>query len=108
MTKIRVLVTGATGFIGKPAVEELLRQGYEVHIIGRRRPDIKGAWFHECDLLALRNFRPIIGSVGATHLLHLAWDVAPGKFWTDAANLDWMETTSGCFVHSPIAAGNVL
>ena len=35
MTPRRVLVTGASGFVGRPAVEALLARGFEVHAIGR-------------------------------------------------------------------------
>ncbi|MBI4424212.1 MAG: GDP-mannose 4,6-dehydratase [Elusimicrobia bacterium] len=33
----RVLITGATGFIGRHLVPQLLERGYEVHGIGLRR-----------------------------------------------------------------------
>ena len=34
---MRVLVTGATGFIGKNMVEGLLKNGYEVTCVSRRK-----------------------------------------------------------------------
>ncbi len=33
----KVLVTGATGFLGKYVVEELSQQGYQVRAFGRNR-----------------------------------------------------------------------
>ena len=51
----RVLVTGASGLLGKAVVEDLLANGYAVHAIDRRRPDPGSfpgdrVWFLEADL----------------------------------------------------------
>ena len=32
----------------------------------------------------------VIAEVRPTHLLHLAWNAEPGKFWTTPENLDWV------------------
>ena len=37
----KVLVTGATGFLGKYVVEELSQQGYQVRAFGRNPKDPK-------------------------------------------------------------------
>lgn len=39
----KILVTGATGFIGKPLVERLLREEHEVYILSRNPAEVKGA-----------------------------------------------------------------
>ena len=89
----RILVTGGTGFVGRPAVDALLRAGYEVHVATRDGPAAQGldkrAIVHRADLLQEGVARRLIAAVEPHALLHLAWCVTPGKFWTDPANLDW-------------------
>jgi nucleoside-diphosphate-sugar epimerase len=87
----RVLVTGATGFIGKHALPELAARGYEVYALARNSTmngdniiAISG------DLLAPGEAERIIDTVKPSHMLHLAWNATPGKFWTALDNLDWV------------------
>ncbi len=89
---MKVLVTGATGFIGRQAVAQLARQQrFEVVTASRghlNHPLLDVA--HECvDLLTPGAATDLIGRLQPTHLLHLAWGVPPGRFWTSRDNLDW-------------------
>ncbi|MCJ2034757.1 NAD(P)-dependent oxidoreductase [Methylobacterium sp. J-068] len=84
----RVLVTGATGFVGRHVVPALAALGFEVHGVGRSPRD--GARFHAADLLVPEARRALVAHVRPSHLLHLAWDAEPGRYWTSAANLDWV------------------
>lgn len=102
----RVLVTGLTGFVGRPAVERLNSRGWEVHAIVRRvptDPDPTVHW-HQADLLFQPSMAEAVSSVNATHLLHLAWCAEPGRFWMDPRNLDWTAATIG-LVAAFVAAG---
>ena len=88
----RVLVTGATGFIGRGALAPLVAAGCEVHAVSSRGP-LPGAppevrW-HVADLLTPGAERELT-AIGATHLLHLAWYAEPGRFWRAPENLDWL------------------
>jgi nucleoside-diphosphate-sugar epimerase len=89
----KILVTGGTGFVGRPAVEALLRAGYEVHVATRGDGVAQGlarqAIVHRADLLQEGAARALIAAVRPHAVLHLAWCVTPGQFWTDPANLDW-------------------
>lgn len=87
----RVLVTGATGLIGKPAVAALVDQGLDVHAAARTVPakSDAGVKWHACDLLAPGVAETLARDVQATHLLHLAWVTEHGKFWTAPQNADW-------------------
>ncbi|MEW5729780.1 MAG: NAD(P)-dependent oxidoreductase [Pseudomonadota bacterium] len=85
----RVLVTGATGFIGRHAVAPLLERGFEVHALARRPVDAEGVTWHEADLLDGPATARVVAAVEASHCLHLAWDVGPG-FWSAPANADWV------------------
>lgn len=86
----RLLVTGATGFLGAPTVR-LARAHAEVHAAGRalREPLPPGVRFHRCDLLAPGAADALVAAVRPTHLIHLAWLVTPGGVWTSPDNHRW-------------------
>ncbi len=88
----RVLVTGAGGFIGRHAVPLLRDRGFEVHGVERR----------EADLLAPGVPAALIERVRPSHLLHLAWNAATGRFWTAPDNLDWV--AASLLLHRAFAA----
>ncbi|MBC2661989.1 NAD(P)-dependent oxidoreductase [Novosphingobium flavum] len=89
-TRRRVLLTGASGYVGRAAARALVAMGHEVHALGRTDPAIAGVTFHSADLLGAEPLAPAIAAAGADHLLHLAWSVTPGRFWTDLGNCDWV------------------
>lgn len=88
----RVLVTGATGFVGRNALAPLLARGFEVHAVSSRAPltDAPGAvrW-HRADLLDGTAREALVADVAPTDLLHLAWYAEPGRFWRSPENLRW-------------------
>uniref|UniRef100_UPI0035CC9420 NAD-dependent epimerase/dehydratase family protein n=1 Tax=uncultured Sphingomonas sp. TaxID=158754 RepID=UPI0035CC9420 len=90
---MRVLLTGASGFVGREVVPLLLGAGAEVHALGRSPVDHAGVVHHPADLLAGVD-RGMIQAIGATHLLHLAWEARPG-FWEAPENLDWVAASIG-------------
>jgi nucleoside-diphosphate-sugar epimerase len=88
----RVLVTGGAGFVGRPVVEALLSAGYEVHVVtrdGAAQSFGERAIIHRANLLRGSAARAVIMAASPWAVLHLAWCVTPGQFWTDPANLDW-------------------
>jgi nucleoside-diphosphate-sugar epimerase len=89
----RILVTGATGFIGRHCLPRLGAAGYEVHALSSqpRRPGEYGAHaWHRFNLLDVAACRHAIEVVRPTHLLHLAWIATPGIFWHSPHNLQWL------------------
>ena len=94
MTK-RVLFTGAGGFIGRQAVPYLLERGYEVHAVDIRPLVLEGCQVHTANLLNESDAKRVIESVRPTHLLHMAWYVEHGKFWTSLDNTRWVEASLG-------------
>jgi nucleoside-diphosphate-sugar epimerase len=91
--KKRLLLTGAGGFIGRHTVPDLLARGYEVHAAEIRAIEIEGCQVHMANLLDAAEGKRLIEEVKPTHLLHLAWYVEHGKFWTSLDNTRWVEAS---------------
>lgn len=89
----RVLVTGAAGFIGSHCLAPLVARGFEVHAVSRKSvyPTVTGVVWHQCDLFDAAQTSSLFERVGATHLLHLAWDTTPGKYRTSPDNRLWRD-----------------
>jgi nucleoside-diphosphate-sugar epimerase len=91
----KVLVTGATGFIGRHSLPLLLANGYEVHAVSSRimpTPAPKVLW-HQANLLDSCQVAKLMAEVQPTHLLHFAWYAVPGKYWTSTENLRWVQAS---------------
>jgi len=91
----KVLLTGATGFIGRHCIPLLIQQGYEVHAITSKttppnQPLIK---WHCIDLLETKVVASFIAELKPTYLLHLAWYTIPSKYWTATENLEWVQAS---------------
>ena len=96
MSAGRILVTGASGFIGSRALKPLCRRGFDVHATARdiaRIPVLPGVATHGADLRDEAAAARLLETVRPTHLLHFAWTVEHGSFWSSHANLDWLATT---------------
>ncbi|MHB8472054.1 MAG: NAD-dependent epimerase/dehydratase family protein [Gammaproteobacteria bacterium] len=91
----RVLLTGATGFIGRHASSFLVARGYEVHAISSRQcaEAIAGIHWHQANLLDDAETSRLLTEVRPTHLLHFAWYAEPGKFWHSTDNFRWLEAS---------------
>jgi nucleoside-diphosphate-sugar epimerase len=92
---MKVLLTGANGFLGRYVAECLAGHGIATVAIGRHRPDGQGIGsFIEADLLAGPDLDRLADEASASHLIHLAWYVEHGKFWASPLNLRWVDATS--------------
>lgn len=91
----RVLVTGATGFIGRHSLTPLLRRGYEVHGVTEAcaLADPAGVIWHQADLLVPGQVERMLVEVRPSHLLHFAWFARPGEYWTSPENLRWVQAS---------------
>jgi nucleoside-diphosphate-sugar epimerase len=94
MTK-RILVTGATGFIGRHSLGELVSRGYEVVALTSRPIEdaVVGVEFVQCDLSNDAEMKEVVTKIGASHLLHMAWRAVIGGLWTAPENMNWLHTS---------------
>ena len=90
----RVLVTGATGFVGRHCVPRLVSRGFAVHTVAsRHRAPLEGSVPHDVNLLDPLATRALVGDVRPDLLLHLAWYAVPGLYWTADANFAWLSAS---------------
>ncbi len=93
----RVLVTGASGFIGRHAPALLLAKGYEVHTFSRHPLEIEGTTAHAGDMLDAGDVTRIVEEVQPTHLLHFAWIATPGVYAESPENEEWLKASVHLF-----------
>lgn len=91
---MRVLITGASGFVGKFAAAELASRGAEVITI-TRRPDLCPSQCTNifCDIFDRQELARLIRWAKPDILLHLAWNIGYPNFWTAHENLHWVSAS---------------
>ena len=89
---MRVLITGATGFVGRHLVSRLASRGIECVTIGRNADTISSHHIKH-DLLSSASFESVLSKVNPTHLIHLAWYTEHGRYWDSDLNHDWSRST---------------
>jgi nucleoside-diphosphate-sugar epimerase len=90
-----VMLTGASGFIGRHCIPLLIENGYEVHAFTSRKnahDDQKVTW-HTIDLLDPEQVHTLMKSICPSHLIHFAWYTVPGKYWSALENIQWLQAS---------------
>jgi nucleoside-diphosphate-sugar epimerase len=99
----KVILTGASGFIGRHAIPYLLKSNYEVHaLFCNHKPELKeqeNLIWHKCDILNLSTQKKLCDEIKASHLLHFAWYAVPGKYWTSLENLRWVQASLSLIIN---------
>jgi nucleoside-diphosphate-sugar epimerase len=91
----RVLITGASGFIGTPLARALIQRGYEVHGLSRSTPPSEFGGIHRRRIDLLQPGAPAraIAETRPDIVVHLAWETAHGSFWESPHNTQWIAAT---------------
>lgn len=86
----KVLLTGATGFIGRNVLSELINLGYTVYApsLSLSLPEIEGLMQIELDLFNEEKVESFLEENKFENLIHLAWYTGP-KCHATEMNLDW-------------------
>ena len=97
---MRVLLTGATGFVGSHVARLLVSEGCEVHTVVRDSSDL---WrindvvpflrLVRCDLLAVDELDVYLERIQPDLCIHLAWYAVPGKYLTSLENLSLLNAS---------------
>ena len=91
---MKILLTGASGYLGRHVLAYLRQQGCDVVVLGHSLPvGFDSVPLVRCDLLDGTNLEQAVQQAGATHLLHLAWTTAYGAYWTSPLNFRWADAT---------------
>lgn len=91
-----VLLTGARGFIGAHCLEALLERGFMVYAVssrGRQNSFPRQVEWHHADLHNAEHLLRLMCEVRPEYLLHLAWDVTHGDYWSSLENLRWVKSS---------------
>ncbi len=91
----RVLVTGASGFIGQHLLPHLTARGFEVHAVHSQTAADKEAHAvsHCADLFAALRVKALFKELKPSHLVHLAWIATPGIYQNSLENLRWVQAS---------------
>ncbi len=97
-----ILITGASGFFGKSLVEALQKTNVDCQFIcvyNNNIIDISDPRFVfvQADLLDVSKHQTLMQRFKPTKCVHLAWYVAPQKFWSALENFEWMYASINLF-----------
>ena len=89
----RILVTGASGCVGRQALPTLVSRGWDVHAVASRQSPSgpAGVEWHRANLLDAGETTALLQRVRPSHLMHLAWSIAPGRWAAAPENFDWVQ-----------------
>jgi nucleoside-diphosphate-sugar epimerase len=91
---MRVLLTGASGYLGRHVLHALQQHGIETICAIHERPlNVHNVEVLKANLLLPDGAEKLIAQAKATHLMHLAWYVEHGKYWNSLQNFEWLQAT---------------
>jgi nucleoside-diphosphate-sugar epimerase len=105
---MRVMVTGATGFVGRHVVSALLGRGHSVVAVGRERSGTrKLPWFNQVEFVEsdlYNGFQPVLEAEQVPKVMvHLAWQGLPN--YRDYSHINRNLTSDLAFLEAAVNAG---
>ena len=88
-----VLVTGGSGFVGRALLTAFAEADVEVHATYRQdqpTTPLANTFWHRVNLLEPGPVEALMRELAPERLVHLAWYVEHGRFWSAPENLDWV------------------
>jgi uncharacterized protein (TIGR01777 family) len=93
---MRILITGGTGFIGKPLCTKLVSLGHRVTVITRRKPDTQNAGSEGVDYFTANLFEkpelPVELLEKTDAVINLAGESIGGRRWTKTQKMKIIES----------------
>jgi len=90
----RILITGASGFIGTHVLNLLVHENFKIHAISRnvRKDHSKnGVEWYKADLLKEVDIEGIFEKIRPKYLIHLAWKTGSGLKHESDENILWLK-----------------
>jgi len=90
----RVLVTGGSGCVGQNVLPVLVARGWDVHAVSTREmAPIAGVTWYRANLFDPLEVSRVVTRAAASHVLHLAWYLVPGKWASHEENYRWVQAS---------------
>ncbi len=97
---MKVLITGASGFVGSHVARLLVAEGCEVHVLVRESSNrwriqdiLPSMYLWQSDLVAFENMNAYLQEIKPELCIHLAWYAVPGKYLNSQENLDSIQAS---------------
>jgi nucleoside-diphosphate-sugar epimerase len=101
---MKVLITGASGFVGSHVARLLVAEGCEVYALVREssnrwriRDILPSMYLRQSDLVAFENVNTYLQEIKPELCIHLAWYAVPGKYLNSQENLDSIQASLNLF-----------
>lgn len=98
MVQTRVLISGASGFIGSHCFKYLHENNYDVYgLTGNRGKLENKVNFYYVDYSQKSKILELFAELKPTHLIHCAWIATPGVFWASEKNIECITNSINLF-----------
>ncbi|MFM6322818.1 MAG: NAD-dependent epimerase/dehydratase family protein [Microcystis panniformis] len=97
---MKVLITGASGFVGSHVARLLVAEGCEVYALVRESSNrwriqdiLPSMYLWQSNLVAFENVNACLQEIKPELCIHLAWYAVPGKYLNSPENLDSIQAS---------------
>jgi len=95
----KIMITGATGLIGKESIKPLQEAGFDIFAFAHNdKPAFDGVDWIDCDLFDAYSIKKAFDSVKPQYLLHFAW-AAKGDYLISNINFDFLKASLDLLKH---------